>query len=274
MPSYTITHTATKSDFIFNLSPAIHLDPNKKYEAALLSVNLYNSIPNVTGDNNKFNYSNDSGQTWKIITFNKGSYEIQAINDEIQRQMIINGDYDIINKEFYITVSADIAELKSIINITNQSYLVDFDVENSIGSTLGFYFKNSTKQDHKTIGYGYNKSHDIVDITKTNLVLINVSFISGSYVNGYELPAIYSFDPYKVPPGYKLDDRPNPSLTYYPVNEREKLNNIRIWQTDKNSKAIDLRGERIRIKIKIRDTIDMRTEIKRASIELKAEKIL
>ena len=146
MSSYTITHTATESDFIFNLSPAIHLDSNKKYEAALLSVNLYNSIPNVTGDNNKFKYSNDSGQTWKIITFNKGSYEIQAINDEIQRQMIINGDYDIINKEFYKTVSADIPELKSIINITNQSYLVDFDVENSIGSTLGFY----SKKLHKT----------------------------------------------------------------------------------------------------------------------------
>src|SRR6266516_7860993 len=117
--------------------------------------------------------------------------------------MILNGDYDIINKKIYITVSADIPELKSIINITNKSYSVDCDVENCIGSTLGFYF---AQHDHKTIGYGYNKSHDIVDITKTNLVLINVSFISGSYVNGYELPAIYSFDPYKVPPGYKLDD--------------------------------------------------------------------
>src|SRR6266516_58177 len=271
MPSYTITHTATKSDFIFNLSPPIHLDPNKKYEAALLSVNLYNSIPNVTGNNNKFKYSNDSGQTWKLITFNKGSYEIQAINDEIQRQMILNGDYDIINKEFYITVSADIPELKSIINITNKSYLVDFDVENSIGSTLGFYF---TKHDHKMIGYGYNKSHDIVDITKTNLVLINVSLISVSYVNGYELPAIYSFDPYKVPPGYKLDDRPNPSLTYYLVNEREKLNSIRIWLTDQNSKPIDLRGERVTIKIQIREVINIRKEIKRAIKELKAEKIL
>src|SRR6266516_2516254 len=274
MPSYTITHTATKSDFIFNLSPAIHLDSNKKYEAALLSVNLYNSIPNVTGDNNKFKYSNDSGQMWKIITFNKGSYEIQAINDEIQRQMIINGDYDIINKEFYITVSADIPELKSIINITNQSYLVDFNVENSIGSTLGFYPENSTKYFQKKLTYGYNKSHDIVDITKTNLVLINVSFISGSYVNGYELPAIYSFDPYKVPPGYKLDDRPNPSLTYYPVNEREKLNSIRIWLTDQNSKPIDLRRERVTIKIQIREVINIKKEIKRAIKELKAEKIL
>src|SRR6266516_1895649 len=271
MSSYTITHTATESDFIFNLSPPIHLDSNKKYEAALLSVNLFNSIPNITEENNKFQYSTDNAETWKTITFNKGSYEIQAINDEIQRQMVINGDYDTINKEFYITVSADIPELKSIINITNKSYYVAFDPENSIGSTLGF---SSGNYGILILGYGYNKSPAIVDITKTNLVLINVSFISGSYVNGYELPAIYSFDPYKVPPGYKLDDRPNPSLTYYPVNEREKLNSIRIWLTDQNSKPIDLRRERVTIKIQIREVINIKKEIKRAIKELKAEKFL
>ena len=50
---------------------------------------------------------------------NKGSYEIQAINDEIQRAMITNGDYDVDNNEFYISISADIPELKSIVNITD-----------------------------------------------------------------------------------------------------------------------------------------------------------
>jgi len=139
MSPFTITHTETKSDFHFYLSEPIKLIPSKKYEAALLSINFYNSIPNITQKNNKFKYSNDNGITWKIISLNTGSYEIQAINDEIQRIMVINGDYDNSdNKLFYITISADIPELKSIINITNQSYLVDFNVENSIGSTLGF----------------------------------------------------------------------------------------------------------------------------------------
>ena len=79
MSPITITHTADISDFTFKLSPPIHLNPNEKYEAALLSINLYNSIPNITEENNKFKYSTDKGQTWKIITLNKGSYEIQAI---------------------------------------------------------------------------------------------------------------------------------------------------------------------------------------------------
>ena len=265
MGSYTITHTDTKSDFTFNLLPPIHLKQDTQYEAALLSINLYNSIPNITDENNKFKYSADNGKTWKIITLNRGSYEIQAINDEIQRAMITNGDYDVDNKEFYITLSADIPELKSIINITNPSYIVDFNIENSIGPTLGFQ--------PVILHIGYNKSQEIVDITKINLVLVNVDIISGSYVSGHQSPCIYSFDPYKVPPGYKLDDRPNPSLTYYPVN-RTSINSLRIWLTDQNNKPVDVRGEKVTIKIQIREVINIKDQIKRAIIELKKENIL
>src|SRR6478609_12059719 len=118
MSSFTITLSDKKTDLTFNLLPPIHLNPNKKHEAALLSINLYNSIPNITDENNKFKYSADNRQTWKIITLNRGSYEIQAINDEIQRVMVINGDFNTAtdNKEFYISLSADMPELKSIIN--------------------------------------------------------------------------------------------------------------------------------------------------------------
>ena len=126
------------SDFTTDMSQPIHFDADKKYEAALLSIDLYNSIPNITEENNKFRYSTDNGNTWKLITLSNGSYELAAINDEIQRQMVINGDYDNINNEFYISIVTNISELKSAIDITNRSYRVDFTVENSIGPTLGF----------------------------------------------------------------------------------------------------------------------------------------
>lgn len=270
MSSYTITHTSDTSDFTFNLSPPIHLNPNKKYEAALLSINLYNSIPNITEENNKFKYSTDEGKTWKIITLNKGSYEIQAINDEIQRAMITNGDYNDANNEFYISISTDIPELKSVVNITNKTYLVDFLVKDSIGPTLGFQYEPIW---HGKIGYGYNKSPNIVQITKLNLVLVNVDLISGSYVNGSQSPAIYSFDPYKVPPGYKIDDRPNPSLIYYPVN-RISINSMRIWLTNQSNEVIDLRGEKVTVKLQVREVTNIKEEIKRAIKELKKENIL
>ena len=268
MNPYTITHTATVSDFSFNLMPPIQLNPNKKYEAALLSINLYNSIPNITEENNKLKYSSDEGKTWKNITLNKGCYEIQAINDEIQKVMVINGDYDENNHEFYISLSTDISQLKSVLNITNKKYFVSFDIENSIGPTLGF---EKSRLVH--LHLENSMSENIVDITKVNLVLVNVDIISGSYVNGFQSSAIYTFDPYKVPPGYKLDERPNPSLIYYPVN-RLSINNLRIWLTDQNNKSIDLRGEKVTVKLHIREVVNIKEEVKRAIKELHKENIL
>ena len=65
---------------------SVILDPKKEYEAALLSLDTYNSIPNITeGKNNIFKYSTDNGATWKTITLNTGAYELAAINDEIKR---------------------------------------------------------------------------------------------------------------------------------------------------------------------------------------------
>jgi len=94
MGHLTLTLTGTTNDFNTVHYPPIKLNEEVKYEAALLSIETYNSFPNITHNNNRFNYSVDNGQTWKTITLNTGSYELGHINNEIQRLMIINGDYN------------------------------------------------------------------------------------------------------------------------------------------------------------------------------------
>ena len=218
---------------------SIILDPNIKYEAALLSLDTYNSIPNITAEkNNAFRYSTDNGGTWKIIAFNTGAYELAAINNEIKRQLIANGDSD-----SAITITANVSRLTSIVSIENETYKIDFGVENSIGSVLGF--------EAEVIGYGYNESPNIVDIMQVNSIVVNIKIIMGSYVNGSPSPAIYSFYP-NVAPGYKIVERPNPSLIYYPVT-RHDINRMRVWLTDQNGNLVDLRGETITIRIHVRE---------------------
>ena len=131
----TFILTGTLSDFTTYYSPPLRFDPNKSYEAALLSIDLYYSFPNITSENNRLKYSTDNGQTWKTITLDTGSYELSAINNEIQRQMISNDDYDKKNDKPFVTVTANISKLKSIVEITNRHYIVDLD---TIGPTLGF----------------------------------------------------------------------------------------------------------------------------------------
>jgi hypothetical protein len=218
---------------------SVILDPNKKYEAALLSLDTYNSIPNITVEkNNIFAYSTDNEEPWKIITFNTGAYELAAINNEIKRQLIANGDSD-----SAITITANVSRLTSIVSIENPSYKVNFNVKNSIGSVLGF--------GAVVLGYGYNESPNIVDIMQVNSILVNIDIIMGSYVNGSPSPAMYSFYP-NVAPGYKIVERPNPSLIYYPLS-RHDISRIRVWLTDQHGNLVDLRGETITIRIDIRE---------------------
>ena len=261
MRSQTIILSSNSSDFITNFPTTIRLNPNKKYEAALLSIDLYNSFPNITVKNNIFKYSTDNGSTWKIIRIAKGSYELSAINDEVQRLMVIHGDYDNINNKFYITISANTSKLSSIIEITNQSYQIDFTVENSIGATLGFQ--------KVIINNGYNESQNIIDIMKINSILVNIDIISGSYVNGSQCPVIYSFYP-NVSPEYKIVERPNPSLIYYRVNI-PNISRIRLWLTDQDNNPVDVRGERVTARIVVRE---VKQTIKNAIKELKEENIL
>ena len=241
----TFILTGNTSDFT-TCHNSVILDPNKNYEAALLSLDTYNSIPNITqGKNNLFPYSPDDGKTWKIIALNTGAYELAAINNEIKRQLIANGDSD-----SAITVTANVSRLTSIVSIEDSSYKVDFSVPNTIGSVLGF--------DRVMIGFGYNESSNIVNIMQVNSILVNIDIIMGSYVNGSPSPTMYSFYP-NVAPGYKIVERPNPSLIYYPLS-RHDISRMRVWLTDQQGNLIDLRGETITIRIYLR-------EIKSRSIE-------
>ena len=255
----TYIMSGNKSNFTTKYSPNISLDPKKQYEAALLSIDLYNSIPNITEENNTFRYSVDKGKSWKNIKLGTGSYELSTLNTEIQRMMAVNGDYDSVHQVFYIDISANITKLTSIVNITNENYKVDFRGRVNIGSVLGY----STE----VIGFGYNESPKIVDIMKVNAILVNVDIIVGSYVNGSNSPAIYSFAP-SVSPGYKIVERPTPSLTFYPVS-RYEINSMNVWLTDQNNKAVDLRGETITVRICIREAPFALDDIRKAIEEFK-----
>jgi hypothetical protein len=179
--------------------------------------------------------------------------------------MVINGDYDPnADNPYYIAITANLSELKSIVHISNDSYRIDFNVPNSIGSVLGFT--------NETIGMGYNESPNIVNIIQVNSILVNLDIISGSYVNGSASPTIYSFYP-NVSPGYKIVERPSPSLVFYPVSRKE-INSMRVWLTDQNNGSIDLRGEQITVRICIREVKNIKRDIVRAIKTLKQDSVL
>ena len=66
---------------------------------------------------------------------------------------------------------------------------------NSLNSLLGLHSKLYTS--------GFNESENMVNILTINSILVNIDIISGSYVNDFTPPTIYSFFP-NVSLGYKI----------------------------------------------------------------------
>src|SRR5574338_557723 len=88
---YSVLLSSNKSDFTTQFHCPLILKGDR-WTVGLVSLETYNSIPNITEKNNVFTYSTDSGVTWKTLTLSVGSYEIEEINSEIHRLMRLNKD--------------------------------------------------------------------------------------------------------------------------------------------------------------------------------------
>ena len=110
-----------------------------------------------------------------VIIIPEGSYDVEDINEFIQREMRNNNHYDKINDKNNIEISAHTNTLRSEMFLKN-NYKVDFRKDNSINSRLGFHSNLYTS--------GLHESENMVDILTIDSILVNNDIISGSYVNG------------------------------------------------------------------------------------------
>ena len=243
--SKSIVLTHNSPDIEKHIQPPISLDPKYRHEIALIGLDMYNSIPNIDRKNNCIAYKyhdNAISSTFEdmryLITLPIGSYEISAINDYIQKQLKENGH------ENFFEITANLNTFKCILNINVPNLAIDFSVDKSIGSLLGFGNALFTEQ-------GSHESSNIVNILSINSILVHCSLIEGSYLNEDRKPILYSFFP-NVPPGYKIVEKPLSPL-FLPVNVYH-IDRIRIWLTDQNGKSINIRREEITIRLHLKTT--------------------
>jgi hypothetical protein len=233
-----ISDKSTRIKTKFN--PLIQLDKTKSYEIALVNLETYYSFPNIDSTNNNFRYSPDNGTTWFNIDIPEGSYEINDINDYVQKIMKNNGHYNAASDQYYITIEPNNNTLKAVISIVSP-YKVDFTTANSIRTVLGF---NS-----QIYSSGDNESQNIVNILSVNSLRVTSDVIGSSYTNGGTDNIIYSFFP-NVGPGYKIVQEPI-NLIYLPVT-LSTISSMETKLVDQNGKLINLRGEELSIRFHIR----------------------
>ena len=221
--------------------PLEFLSSNTGYELALYRLETYYSFPNIDSSNNSIRISIDSGKSWLDLKIPTGVYDIDAINEALQRLLLKNSNDGRV-KEPYIVLSGNKNTLKCELEITKKSTIVDFSAENSIRSLLGF-------KEKKYKGGETYESEKIVNILRVNSILVHCDVINPTRVNGIFAPVIYNFFP-NVSPGEKIVSQPK-HLIYVPLT-MSVIPSMTAWVTDQNHNLLDLRGQQLTLTFHIR----------------------
>ena len=227
-----IVLSGDRADFTTNFEPAIILDEGERYVASLINLETLHSFPNVeTGINDTFKFSEDRGVTWRTVQFREGSYSLDNLAGVIRHA---TGDAA-------LSLVPDVASGVVEMRVNGLDLWVDFkDDATSVGPMLGF--------DAVVYAAGLHTSSKPVRIVKVNSILVNCDIVGNSYVDGRPQATLYSFYP-AVEHGCKIVETPF-SPVWLPV-VKSHIYTVRVWLTDESNRPLNLRGEKITLRLNI-----------------------
>ena len=209
------------SDFTIIYNKAIILDPNRQYELGLnkiisMSFTWFNVLSTL--NNQKLQYSSNSGNTWTELILKEGVWNYIDFNTFLKEKT---------NNS--ITLEFDDTIFKTIITLA-ENYQLDL-TQSNFNDLIGFNKKILTNAEN--IGdYIPNLSQD------REILNIHCDMISESLVDGSETDIIYSFSTSTLTPSYSFEQEPL-RVQYNPVNKTQ-IHSIRIYITDGKRRIIDL----------------------------------
>ena len=167
---------------------------NKQFKIAVTFLSGYNGIFNVTNANKKiyFTKSISDEDGFIQITISPGAYELENLNNEIERIIIDEEHYTEANYPF--TIKPNFSTLGSIIEISTHGPVITFVPDDSIRDLLGF---NQT-----IIFEEYNLSPNPVDILSFDNIFLECNIAQSMIFRGKRSGIIHNFD-MDVDPGYK-----------------------------------------------------------------------
>ena len=224
--NYKLKFQSESSDFTITFARPITLNSKRKYVFALKRFSVYNTLFNITKENNRFTYSTDGGKTWIDLYIPNGAYESKGLNKKLQS----------LAKSTDIAIEADEETSQAILSIKNPNIRVDFTKPKSLNTLLVFKPKIYSAQ--------RNISDDIIKITLTNDIDIHCSLItSNSYVNGVPKSILYSVSAHSVQVGAKIIvSEINP--IFLPINT-SIIDSIRFQILDDNENLLNFNSETI-----------------------------
>lgn len=237
--SQTLSLTGDSSQLECYFFPPIQVGDNS--EIGLLSLQTYNSIPNVQKGCNTMVFvipglGTTEAQQLYSVTVPTGCYEIFTLEAKIQALLGRNVDF------FHLT--SDSTTLKCIIHC---SHVIRMDCTDSIAPLLGFERK-------ELIPHVYHHSDHVVKIMNVNTIKVKCNLALGSFDNGQQSHTIHEFYP-EFPPGYKIVEIPKYCILY--KLKTNAIDFVRVSLTDQDGELIDFRGETINVRLLVKNGFEI-----------------
>lgn len=206
-----------------SIYPPVKLQSDRSYTLGLVGLYTSHTVHNIYEGNNKFYYGKDSS-----VTIPTGAYEIEEINNYLQKQIARNWKKGITSKQRNVKettpnnlflLTANNNTLKCEIESLHE---INFKKPANIGRMLGFstrILKANT----------LHESDLDVNIISTNNIFVQTNITAGAYLNNRLSHSIFEFN-LDVEPGYSVVKEPS-HVIYFPLSVSE-IDNITIQLVD------------------------------------------
>lgn len=228
--SKTLILTGKSSEIVVDYFPPIELAEDGIWEIGMLNFETYHSLSNISGDEPIVDIYEESvpvGLSNTEIKIPSGFFEIEelqkAINEKIHPEKI----------EITVDESSLRCRLKSSVHM---------HLRKQMKKILGFEISRIEKD----IVY---VSENSVDINSINVININCSIATGSYVNENKSHIIHSFFP-SVPHGYKIIEVPS-NVIYHQLTSNV-INSLVVRIEDQEGNLINFGKETITVRLHLR----------------------
>ena len=217
---------------------------NKQFKIAVTFSSAYNGIFNVTSKNNKFYFTKSitDDDHFILITIPPGSYEIESLNDEIKRIIIVDEHFTSENYPFKI--KPNFSTLGSIIETSNQESAISFRPDDSIGSLVGF--------NKRTIYEEYNLSDNPVDILSFDNIFLECNIAQGMIFRGKRSGIVHNVV-MDVSPGYRYIEKFRGGVQWYMMESKDIISSICFKIKNENNQIVSFNGQSISFRLSIKE---------------------
>ena len=215
---------------------------NKQFKIAVTILTTYNSLYNVTEKNNKFYFTKSLDDEFIQVTIPHGSYEIEALDDEIKRIIIEGGYYTKVDYPFKI--KPNFTTLGSIIEISIQGPVITFVPDDSIRDLLGF--------NKNTIFDEYNQSPNPVNILSFDNIFLECNIAQGMIFKSKRSGIIHKFS-LDISPGYKFVEKFRGGVQWYMLEPKDIISSICFKLKNENGELVSFNGESVTFRLSIKE---------------------